>query len=247
MTIEVPLTQGQVALVDDCDAWVLEHKWYALRDGHTFYANRKQRKHEIPEGEKRGVVHMHRAILDASDEFVVDHINRNGLDNRRSNLREVTVRENVWNSSVSRTSEFLGVNRRSRGDRVWYEVHVHAEGRQKYCGTYLSEKDAAVAADSVYEMILGYRPNGTYPRKVVATSKYGGTSRFAGVSDGRRKSSDSWRVRVPVGGKTQQFGTYDDELYAAVVSGELYLEYCGTDPNCELIREYIKENYGYDI
>src|ERR1035437_8429020 len=97
MTREIPLTMGQVALVDDEDYdWLMSQgKWHALKRTHgtAYYAMRAVRK---PGG---GYSHqcMHRILMDAPKGIEVDHINGNGIDNRRANLRTATHLQNSSN------------------------------------------------------------------------------------------------------------------------------------------------------
>lgn len=93
----IPLTQGQVALVDQSDyRWLSQWKWFARWDkrAQCFYAMRNRR---VSEGGKRGLVYMHRAVLNAGAVEKVDHIHHQTLDNRRSQLRLATTSENGFN------------------------------------------------------------------------------------------------------------------------------------------------------
>ncbi len=99
----VLLSNGLVAIVDDADFdLVAGTRWYGAPGANTFYAvNRNVREHG-----KQTTLYMHRLILGLG-RFVmggpeVDHLNRNGLDNRRSNLRVVTHRENAQNRDNGR-------------------------------------------------------------------------------------------------------------------------------------------------
>src|ERR1035437_2353458 len=87
----IPLTQGQVALVDDSDFEELtKYRWYARRNKNgAFYAARSC---PVPRGRK---LYMHRALLLGVPE--VDHVNRNTLDNQRHNLRPATHSQNLHN------------------------------------------------------------------------------------------------------------------------------------------------------
>jgi hypothetical protein len=81
---EIPLTQGKVAVVDEEDFDRLnKHKWYACKNGNTFYALRKSNVNG-----KRLTILMHREILGLKPgDPGVDHRDGNGLNNRRKNLR----------------------------------------------------------------------------------------------------------------------------------------------------------------
>ncbi|TXI99675.1 MAG: hypothetical protein E6Q35_02320 [Chryseobacterium cucumeris] len=88
---KIPLTQGKSALVDDADyEWLSKWKWHAHKDknGVLFYAERRD-KSRTPR-----IVKMHREILKTPGYLVVDHKNRNGLDNRRQNIHNCTVAVN---------------------------------------------------------------------------------------------------------------------------------------------------------
>lgn len=90
----VPLTQGLEAIIDATDAHLVDgHNWCAVKIGRTFYAMRSV----VRNGHKR-TLYLHRAILGAGE---VDHASGDGLDNRRSNLRDVTHGQNMMNTRLS--------------------------------------------------------------------------------------------------------------------------------------------------
>ena len=90
---EIKLTQGYVAIVDDEDYEYLNRfEWCIQKNRNTFYAIRRGNKHEIS-----SCMRMHRVIMNPPKNMQVDHINHNGLDNRKENLRIVTHRENHCN------------------------------------------------------------------------------------------------------------------------------------------------------
>lgn len=89
----VPVGRRHWALVSACDyAEMMCSTWSVTGNGHTRYAHRKPWAHG-----KRQEQMMHRAILLPPAHLVVDHINGNGLDNRRENLRPATHSENGRN------------------------------------------------------------------------------------------------------------------------------------------------------
>jgi len=91
---------------------------------------------------------MHREILSLPDEVLVDHINRNGLDNRKANLRPATPSQNAWNRPKlkKRTgSRFKGVHFYKR-DGIW-QAAIKVNAHTKYLGRFHSEVQAARAYD----------------------------------------------------------------------------------------------------
>ena len=140
---EIPLSQGMVTLVDDADYEELsQHKWCAVAGGFTFYARRYVGR--IPG--KRKTIIMHREILKPRLGYVTDHINGNGLDNQRINLREVTQRQNCMNRKGTKgTSKYKGVSW-SRRDKVW-RVQIKVDGLSIALGTFRNEEAAAKAYD----------------------------------------------------------------------------------------------------
>lgn len=94
----LPLSQGKVAIVDDEDyEQAAQFKWSATlnsRPGRKpkWYAHRKAYINGV-----RTTVYLHRFLTSCPDGFVVDHINGDSLDYRRSNLRICTQAENLRN------------------------------------------------------------------------------------------------------------------------------------------------------
>lgn len=87
--------------------------------------------------------YLHREIMKPPPELVVDHINGNGLDNRKKNLRICTQAQNVRNRAPIK-GRYKGVS--SRGGGVW-RARITVDGRMIYLGDHLSEIAAAKAYD----------------------------------------------------------------------------------------------------
>lgn len=137
---EIPLTQGQVALVDDEDYKKLsKYKWFAIKyQVDNFYAAR-----QTP-GHNGKLIRMHRQILDfipAGHE--VDHFNGNSLDNRKENLRVVTHRQNMQNKHINTSSKYPGVYWDKHAEK-WH-TQIRINGKRESLGYYESEEAAFVA------------------------------------------------------------------------------------------------------
>jgi hypothetical protein len=136
---KILLTQGMFSLVDDEDyARVLKLKWQLLRTKHTCYA-----VHGVRENGKVRLILMHRFILGITDrKSDVDHVNFDGLDNRRCNLRPCSRAQNRWHSNPRKSkkySNYKGVT----GHKGKYAVHIVKNGESTFIGGITSEEKAA--------------------------------------------------------------------------------------------------------
>jgi len=143
---KIPLTRGKYAIVDVEDfEKVNKYKWH-IRGGktsRTYYAVRI-----VGTGKNRKYISMHRVITDAPDGMVVDHINGNGLDNRKANLRLATNAQNARNKPKRKNtanSKYKGV-KRIKGSKRWY-ADIGYNYKKIYLGSFDTEKEAALAYD----------------------------------------------------------------------------------------------------
>lgn len=140
---EIQLTQGKVALVDDEDFEELSrYKWYAMKVKKLWYAARGDHN-----------FYMHHQILGKPPQgLVTDHIDDNGLNNQKENLRFITQRENCqYPRTGNKSSPHPGVNwhkqRRKWRARIW------VNSRERYLGLFNSEGEAAQAYQDALEEI----------------------------------------------------------------------------------------------
>jgi len=142
----IALTRGKYAIVDVKDyGWLSKYNWFALKGWRTFYAYRWVRP--VKGGKQRHVA-MHRAIMGAVKGELVDHINHNGLDNRRANLRKATRAQNAQNrrkSRVNSKSKYKGLCWRKWTGK--WSVQIQVDCENTYIGTFTDELEAAKAYD----------------------------------------------------------------------------------------------------
>lgn len=146
MSKVIELSQGKVAVVSNRDFTRLNqfswHVWRPLNAPHLAYAARKIRKKDG----RYSKAFMHREVLCAPPGMEVDHRNRDGLDNRRRNLRLATASQNQANSRQHRdaqSSRFKGVTWH-KGSQKW-QSSIQFQKHRFYLGWFVSEIDAALA------------------------------------------------------------------------------------------------------
>ncbi len=149
---EIRLSNGMVALVDGEDADALRgYKWAASKRRHRCYAVRSW----VENGKDRSVT-MHRQIMQPPTGLQVDHINGDGLDNRRCNLRLSTASQNQMNRDFSRgISRFKGVwHKAGRRSRPW-AAYIAKDGKRYFLGAFSTEEEAAMAYDDAARRLFG--------------------------------------------------------------------------------------------
>lgn len=135
----IPLTQGKFAIVDAEDYhWLSQYKWHACKSRSTFYAARRKGHTSIS---------MHREIMCAPEGLVVDHIDHNGLNNRKSNLRLCTHSQNLLNRRIRPDckSKYKGVVWDWR-NRKWV-ARICINQKRIHLGRFHNERDAAIVYD----------------------------------------------------------------------------------------------------
>ena len=150
---EIPLSNGGVVIVDDEDyEWLSQWKW--LR-GTTGYAVRTVYREPLNGKIRRGIVKMHRVIMAAPPKKIVDHVNRDPLDNRRVNLRFATPRQNCCNRKLqpSNSSGYRGVHWH-KGAKKWMAC-ISLDNKSVYLGLFSNKEDAARERDKAARRLYG--------------------------------------------------------------------------------------------
>lgn len=145
------------AQVDDKDyEYLMQWKWCVKKSSNTIYAHRSN-------GNGGAKISMHRQLLGLTDPKIYgDHIDGNGLNNQRNNLRKCNARSNTWNCKAHGTSPYKGVAKNdgkrwmklANGKRVkrwagytyWLASIVYG-GKQNPIGRFKTQEEAAWAYD----------------------------------------------------------------------------------------------------
>jgi uncharacterized protein YjbI with pentapeptide repeats len=126
----------------------------------NFTANRYikiTRPYDHVDSTKNGMIYenamLHRVVLfgkaEKRNELYVDHINENGLDNRRCNLRQATFDQNIWHSRPKKTDKckYKGVSFRKANKKKKWLARLTMQGKIKYNKCFLTKEEAALAYD----------------------------------------------------------------------------------------------------
>ena len=146
----VKLSNGKYAQVDDEDFYaVRDFKWHERKVIDKYYAVRNITYKRYDYGHEQ----MHRQILNPPDNMWVDHINGNGLDNRKTNLRLCLPSQNQWNKRIQKnnTSGFKGVFR----DRKKWRASLTYKNKQLYFGSFSDIVKAAQSYDEAAKKYYG--------------------------------------------------------------------------------------------
>lgn len=167
---EIQLSRGYVALISAEDyERVSQFHWSAAVRQHTVYASRAVRRSD---GTWTNQL-LHRFLLGLTDpKIVADHINRDGLDNRRCNLRIASQSQNCANSHKhhnARSSQYRGVSWCSR-TRKW-QAAIRIDSKQTHLGRFADETAAALAYDAAARKHFGEFANCNFPPKKEAQTE----------------------------------------------------------------------------
>jgi hypothetical protein len=160
---QIPLSTGKVkgkrkyadkyvAIVDDEDYETVNKFYWSVCGKHNIYYAKSSIY--LPCG-KQKTIRMHRLIMGVNDpKKLVDHIDHNGLNNQRSNLRIATHQENSKNRTPYGSSKYLGVCWCKRSGRWLVQIKIN-KTTNKFLGYFNNEIDAAMVYDKYAKEIHG--------------------------------------------------------------------------------------------
>lgn len=205
MVKSIPLTQGKNALVDNEDYDFLNQwNWCVSRSPRKLTEDCYYVLRGIRIQGKCKNIFMHRVILNAPDGMGVDHINGDGLDNRRSNLRLASQRLNCQNLHCEMSSKYPGVHL-DHNDKKWI-ARIWHNHKRIHLGKFENEVDAA----SAYQWAINQIENG---KDISLNWNPNKTSKYKGVY--WMKERKKWVAQIGVNYKCIYLGLFETEAEAA--------------------------------
>ena len=150
--MEIELTRGKVAVIDDADAGLLiGYNWEARKLHGVWYAcGRVSRK----VSQSRPRVNMHHLILGKNPGAQIDHRDGDGLNNRRDNLRPATHSQNQANQRRLRSDNTSGFKGVVKAQGKWH-ARIWHQGKRINIGTFATAELAAAAYDNTAREVFG--------------------------------------------------------------------------------------------
>ena len=156
----LPLTKDKFALVDDDDYyWLSQWNWFAVEIKNIWYARRSKKKGVLRSNEKYEI-YLHRIVMKCSNiNFVIDHLDKNGLNNQKENLRICTKSENNKHTSSHKnsSSQYLGVSYDKNRNK--WSANLMNNGKRILFKRYNTEIEAAKAYDITAKTQFGVYAN----------------------------------------------------------------------------------------
>lgn len=206
---------GKYAIVDDYDYdLVAGYSWRGAISGNVLYAHTDM----LIDGKWR-TVRMHRLITQATPSQLIDHKNRDGLDNRRDNLRAATRRENRQNAKQMSDSTYKYKGVRLAKSRYQYQATITVNGKRVALGGYRTQWEAARAYNDAAIKYFGeFAKLNDLPDQPDADDQPlpepPKSSHYVGVI--YDKSRNKWHAAAPkINGKITRLGRFSTQEEAA--------------------------------
>jgi hypothetical protein len=150
----IRMSGPRYAIVDPADYKRLKrYEWITKKGINSFYVLRYV---ERGKGNKETIVYLHQEILKVPKGMVIDHINHDGMDNRRANIRPATRSQNLCNSRRrlgTKSSKYKGVSWKKQTCK--WAARIGIDKREIHLGCFKNEIDAAKAYDEAAKKYHG--------------------------------------------------------------------------------------------
>lgn len=132
-------------IVDNCDYGIVSSRRWHLVNSYSDRVSTTEYMGKIDGKYRSRHITIHRFLLNAPKEMSIDHIDGNGFNNQRANLRICTQRENNRNTRKrsGTTSKYKGVSFYKHINKWCSEIKT--ESKKEFLGYFNNEKDAAMA------------------------------------------------------------------------------------------------------
>lgn len=217
---------------DDMFDIVNQHKWHLDSKGYVQRFDKKKR------------IRLHRFIYEykvgSISKEIIDHKDRNPLNNQINNLREATNKENVLNSTISKTNSvgYKGVKATKHGT---YRVYISNNRKRVYTGSFSTAREAAIAYDIILlennktskEFLLFNCPDASLEetesikQKLKSGKRHNNTSsKYLGVHfvSNQNFKNKPWVARLYFNKKSIYIGHFKTEIEAAIAFNKKSIE-----------------------
>lgn len=154
--MELTVSGSYTVLFDEADLGLVSgYRWYVVPGRSTHYAVTQVR---------RKTIYMHRLIMGSPSGLSIDHVNRDGLDNRRANLRLATPKQQAGNITArrGRSSQYKGVTKVTTRKQTKSGVHEYigwmgqiSDGPKHITAYFKNEVDAAMWYNEKAKEVFG--------------------------------------------------------------------------------------------
>ena len=144
---EIPISKGETVLVDDEDYPFLSSiRWKLSNENGCLYATKSFYRCKKNRVSKFTTIKMHQFLLIGHGQESIDHVNGNGLDNRKCNLRPCSRSQNLCNQKLLRANNTTGYRGVKKG-KYSYHARIQVRGKFIHIGCFKTPEEAAMARD----------------------------------------------------------------------------------------------------